>query len=213
MLDGLSLSDSQRKSLEEATARYQASVDQAASYLVARGIGREAARSFRLGSCDDPMPGHERFQGMLSIPYLSAGGVTAIKFRRLDGGTPKYDGPSQKTRLFNSRVCAEGGELVLVCEGELDAIVAESALGVPAVATPGTQWLPHWPRMLADFDRVVVVADHDAKEDGSDPGMKHADKVVRSISGAEKVIPPAGFDLSDWFLASGADPIKKAVGL
>lgn len=219
MLDSLMLSDSVRLSLEEATARYAASVDQAAEYLVARGISHEAALDFRLGRVVDPVSGHDRFRGMLSIPYLSVGGVTAIKFRCLEDhdhrahGGGKYDGPSQKARLFNSRACSTGGDLAIITEGELDAVVAQSVLGVPAVGTPGTTWMKHWPRILSDFDRVIVVADHDAKEDGSDPGVKHADKVRRSIVGSEVVVPPEGYDLTEWVLAEGADRVKEVMGL
>lgn len=150
---------------------------------------------------------------MLSIPYITPAGVVAIKFRRLEGEGSKYDGPSQKARLYNAGVLVDGGSVVAVCEGELDAVVAEAALGIPAVATPGTSWLPHWGRALADFDRVLVVADHDAKEDGSDPGRKHADKLVKEIHNAELVLPPAGLDLGEWIQQDGAESVRKVAGL
>ena len=214
MLDGLTLSESARKSLETATAAYAVHVDQVAAYLVGRGIGRQAAVSFRLGAVAQPEPGHERFAGMLSIPYVTDAGVVAIKFRRLDGDGPKYDGPAgQGLRLFNARACAADSDVIAVCEGELDAIKVQQDLGIPAVGTPGTQWQPHWSRCLSDFDRVVVFADHDAKPDGSDPGLKHANKVRSMIPGAVIVTPPAGFDVSDWIAAEGADAVAKAAGL
>lgn len=214
MLDGLVLSRSQRDSLERATAMYQANVDQAASYLVGRGIDQAGATSHRLGVvCEPALPDHERFVGWLAIPYLSAGGVVAIKFRRLvDGPGPKYDAPSgQKARLYNSRVLADGGAVVAVCEGELDALVCTSVVGVPAVGTPGTTWLEHFPRCFGDYDRVVVVADHDIKEDGSTPGQKHARKVKDSIPGAGLVTPPPGLDLGEWVLEYGAGTVRRAI--
>lgn len=215
MLDSLVPSSSQRSSLAEALARYSGNVDQAASYLAARGVSREAAQEFRLGVCVEPAPGHERFDGMLSIPYLDAyGDPVAVKFRRLnDDDRPKYDAPAgQKARLFNARVCAEGGPVVLVCEGEMSALIASAQLGVAAVGTPGTQWHPHWGRCLADFDRIVVVADHDAKEDGSDPGLAHAKKVRKALD-AELVLPPEQMDLDEWIVSAGADTVRKALGL
>lgn len=214
-LDSLTLSPSLKSSLNEATARYELHVDQAASYLAGRGITREDAGSFRLGFVADPLPGHERFVGMVSIPYLTDAGTVAMKFRRIDGSEgAKYDSPpGQKTRLYNARSLANGGELAVICEGEFDVIAAVS-IGITAAAgTPGTTWLEHWPRCFGDFDRVAVIADHDAKEDGSDPGMKHAKKVMATIPGAELVTPPAGCDLTDWINEHGGDAVLEALGL
>lgn len=216
MLDSLTPSPQQLASLETATATYQTDLDTAAaSYLTGRGIGKQAATVARLGVCVHPAPGHERFTGMLSIPYIAANGnVVAIKFRALDPERkPKYDGPSQRSRLFNSRACAIGGTVIAVCEGELDAVKVQQDLGIPAVSTPGTTWFPHWARCFGDYDRVIVFADHDAKEDGSDPGLKHARKVVAEVPNAELVSPPAGSDVSEWLNQSGAEAVRKAAGL
>jgi len=153
---------------------------------------------------------------MLCIPYvLHTGDVVAMKFRRIDDSEgPKYDSPSGQTaRLYNARTLAEGGPLALICEGELDAIAAEEHLGVPSVGTPGTTWMDWWARCFGDFDRVVVVADHDAKEDGSDPGLKHARKVQKTIEGAELVTPPAGHDMTSWINEYGVDAVRKGLGL
>lgn len=153
---------------------------------------------------------------MLSIPYVAHNGdVLAMKFRRIDDSEgPKYDSPpSQKARLFNARSLAEGGAYAVICEGELDAIAGWSIGISHIVSTPGTTWLDHWPRCFADFDRVLVVADHDAKEDGSDPGLKHAQKVKKTIEGAELVLPPAGLDLTDWIQRDGREAVLEAMGL
>ena len=207
------LSDSLRASLITATLLYEQSLDQAASYLAARGIDRDAATGHHLGFVAEPHPGHERFRGMLSIPYVTPAGPVAIKFRRIQGEDgPKYDGPSQKARLYNARVCADGGDVVAICEGELDALVCSSVVGVPAVGSPGTTWLEHWSRCFGDFDRVVVIADHDAKEDGSDPGLKHAKKVAGLVHG-ELVLPPGGMDLGEWVQQDGPEAVRKAMGL
>jgi hypothetical protein len=213
VLDSLLLAESQRRSLAEATQRYAAAVDQAAAYLVGRGIGREAAIGSHLGFVADPVPGHERFAGMLSIPYLTVSGPVAIKFRRLQGEGQKYDGPAgQHRRLYNARACSKGGPVVAICEGELDAVCVESNLGIPAVAAPGVHWADHWSRCFADFDRIVVFADNDLHEDGSNPGKKHGEKLARTLS-AEMVLPPVGCDVSDWIALEGADVVREAAGL
>lgn len=214
MLDGLMLAPAQKSLLAEATTRYHETVGQAASYLMGRGLGKAEADSYLLGCVVDPLPGHERFQGMLSIAYLSPVGPLAIKFRRIDESSgPKYDSPAgQHPRLYNAQSLAPGGELAVVCEGELDAVMAQSRLGIAAVASPGTTWLEHWGRCFGDWDRVLVIADHDAKEDGSDPGLAHARKVVKAIPDAQLVLPPAGLDMSDW-LNQDEKAVRKALGI
>jgi DNA primase len=218
-LDGLLCKPERTRSLAETAARYHQNVIGAASYLESRGLGPSDADSFLLGLVSDPAPGHERFAGMLSIPYvLHDGGVVGFKFRRIDGSEgPKYDSPAgQKARLYNARSLADGGPVAVVCEGELDAVAAQGAFSVPSVGVPGVSaWEgnPHWARCFADFDRVLVVADHDAKEDGSDPGLKHAHRVVKDIPGAELVTPPPGHDLTSWLLQDGAEAVREACGL
>ena len=212
MLDGLLLSKSQRDSLERATATFEKNVDRLGSYLEGRGIERQAALSARLGYVSEPLPGLERFVGMMAVPYLALSGPVAIKFRRLEGEGPKYDAPSgQHARLYNVTAVTLPGDAVAVCEGELDALVCTSVVGVPAVGTPGTTWLDHWPRCLADFARVIVVADNDEKDDGSNPGLKHAKSVAKSVPNAQIVTPPLGLDLGEWVLRDGADAVRNAL--
>jgi hypothetical protein len=228
MLDMLTLSASQRASLTEAADLYHQNVDTLASYLEPRGISKAAAYGARLGLVSEPAYGHERFTGWMSIPYLTEGGVVAIKFRCMVDhdhkamGHGKYDGPGgQQIRLYNAQVCAVGGPLVLILEGELDPLVAQYGLDIPAVGTWGTNWMDWYPRCFSDFDRKVVVADNDIAKvikgkDDQTPvsiGVKHAKKVQATISGAELVLPPLGMDLGEWFVQEGREPIREALGL
>lgn len=216
MLDSLLLSRSQRDFLDLATETYQKNVDSVASYLVDRGIGKEAAYAARLGRVSEPLAGHERFEGMLSIPYLTPAGTVAMKFRSLDpDAKQKYDGPSgQHVRLYNAGALATAtGTTVCVCEGELAALVTHHVVGVPAVGAPGTQWQAHWARCLADFEQVLVVADNDEKEDGSNPGLKHAKSLVAAIPGSRLVLPPPGLDIDEWLLATDVATVRKGLGL
>lgn len=86
-------------------------------------------------------------------------------------------------------------------------------VGVPAVGTWGTNWFDHYPRMFADFDRVLVIADNDVKEDGSNPGVKHAKKIAATIHHSEIVLPPAGLDASEWVLSVGVEKVREALGV
>lgn len=213
MLDGLMLSASQRSSLEKATATFERNVEDLASYLAPRGIGRDAALGARLGKVCEPIPGYERFVGWMSIPYVTPAGVVAIKFRSLEPDPKqKYDAPAgQSARLYNVAALRAPGDTVVLCEGELDALVCHYMVGVPAVGTPGTQMMTHWPRCFADHQNVLIVADNDEKEDGSNPGVKHAKSVQKQIPHSKIVLPPVGMDLGEWVVAEGADAVRRAL--
>ena len=223
MLDGLLPPSLQRSSMEAATAMYEQNVMGLASYLDARGVDEVGARSFRLGLISEPaVPEHDRFVGMMSVPYLSKGGVLALKFRCLEQHDckafhhGKYDQPSgQKLHLFNVNALLSGSDTVILCEGELSAIVSERQLGVPTVATPGTQWAkehPHWPRCFGDVERVIVVADHDITDDEG-KGIAHAKRVHASLPNSELVLPPKGMDLDEWILADGPEAVRERLHL
>jgi hypothetical protein len=162
------------------------------------------------------MPGHERFTGWVSLPYVTPAGVVAMKFRCASDhdckaeGCQRYDAPAgQKAKLYGAGDLVNGGDVAAVVEGELKAVAVKQGLGIPAVATSAGQWLEHWPRTLADYDRVLVIADND------DAGLKHAkDKVLKSLPQGRLVVPPSEFPkIDDWLLAVGADAVREAIGL
>lgn len=217
MLDQLTLSSSLRKSLETATALFERNLYDAQDFLVSRGITEAQAVSYRLGAVpSDAPPEYERFVGMMSLPYLSPAGVVALKFRALDPERkPKYDAPSgQHARLYNVAALHSKGDTVAICEGEIDALVCTEHVGIPAVGIPGaSHWLDHWSRAFMDYEEVLVIADHDAKEDGSDPGLKHALRVVQKVPGARLIKPPPGEDLNSWVLNYGVGAVRSACGI
>jgi hypothetical protein len=221
VLDSLMLSDSRRRSLDQATTRYHGNLGEAASYLEARGVNEQTATGFRLGVVSDPMPGHERFQGWLSLPYVTPAGVVGMKFRNLDPTDDhRWDAPAgSRIHLYNTTALASGGEMCLLVEGEMKTLVATAQLGVPVVGTWGTNWLPHWPRCFGDFDRVIVVGDNDDKpalkegEAPPNPGKKHAEKVTKTLQNAELRLPPLGVQLDEWLLSDGPEAVREALGL
>lgn len=166
------------------------------------------------------MPGHEKVAGFMSIPYVVPSGVVAMKFRCIadhnckEVGCQRYDQPAgQKVHLFNAGILATTkSDVVAVCEGELDAILCTHELGIPAVGTAAGTWLDHYPRCFADFEEVIVIADHDAKPDGSSPGIKHAKRVASTISRSRIVTPPVGMDLGEWVAAEGREAVLERIG-
>src|SRR5690606_12049619 len=144
------LSTSQREALEDAVSSYESSMTpEAARYLVARGIGREEAKRFRLGVVADPHPGHGRHAGKLAIPYLDrAGRPLKVRFRCLQDHDHrtyfhgKYeDLKGEPPRTYNNRAIHEAGDEIHIAEGEFDALILNK-IGLPAIAIPGAQaWL------------------------------------------------------------------------
>jgi DNA primase len=89
------LSTTQSTLLNEAAHRYaQAISEEALAYLNARGISKEVAQRYSLGTITDPIEGHQGYTGWISIPYFTALDLcVGFKFRRLDDGKPKYGAP------------------------------------------------------------------------------------------------------------------------
>ena len=209
-------SNGQTKSLLEAAQRYAQNLsDEAVRYLEGRGISREVAEQFSLGTITEPHAGHEAHEGWLSIPYITAMGLcVGYKFRRLDDGKPKYGSPlGQKSHLYNvGDIMIDSGSIV-VCEGELDAIVLSGVCNIPAVGVPGvTAWKPHFARLFGGYDTVYIIGDNDVKEDGSNPGAEFARRVAGELTNGQIVQLPPGMDINDLYLAEGPDALNHLVG-
>lgn len=206
----------QGKSLLESAQHYAANLsEEAAQYLEGRGISREVAQQFSLGTIVDPHLGHEGHQGWLSIPYLTVlGHCVGFKFRRLDDGKPKYGSPlGQKAHLFNVSDITLDVPSIVVCEGELDAIVLSGICGIPAVGVPGvTAWKPHFARLFTGFDVVYIVGDNDVKEDGSNPGAEFARRVAGELVNGQIVQLPPNMDINDLYLAEGPEALTHLLG-
>lgn len=200
------LNAKQRQLLTDAAQRYSSNLTpQAASYLAGRGLTKEVANTFLLGSVVDPSAGHEHAVGMLSIPYITPAGVVGIKFRRLDDGTPKYIWPTgQKIGLFNVLDLHKGGDAIAICEGELDTIILSGMVGLPAVGVAGvSQWKSWFPKLFEAYNRVYIYADNDVKEDGRNPGQELAKRIKEDLDRAVIINLPANRDVNDTFLDNG----------
>jgi len=153
--------------------------------------------------------------GWLSIPYLTALGMcVGVKFRRLDDGKPKYGAPTgQKGHLFNVVDVTIDSPSIVVCEGELDAVVVSGLIGIPAVGVPGVQaWKPHFVKLFTGYDTVYVVGDNDIKDDGTNPGAEFSRRVSQEVMNSRIVSLPASMDINDYYLTYGKDEALKLFG-
>lgn len=174
---------------------------------MSRGITKEVAATFLLGTVNDPAPGHEHAVGTLSIPYITSAGVVGIKFRRIDGTQPKYIWPTgQKIGMYNVNDLMIDTDTIAICEGELDTIIMSGLCKIPAVGIAGvSQWKPWFPPMFEGYKRVFIFADNDVKEDGRNPGMELAKRIKEDLSAATVVYLPDNQDVNDVYLKQGKD--------
>ena len=206
-------SNVQSKLLLEAAIQYAQEISpEVLVALEERGISEQVAARFQLGTVTNPINGHEMYEGWISIPYITASGdCVGFKFRRTDDGKPKYGSPAnQKSHLYNVSDILLQTPYVLICEGELDTVIASGVLGIPATGVPGVAaWKPHFPKLYNGYDTVFIVGDNDIKEDGSNPGAEFAKRVASEVMNSTIVSLPAGMDITDYYLANGAEATRK----
>jgi len=204
------LSKSQRELLERATENYAQNITEIIPYLESRGITEATARMFHLGFVKNPEIGHEPYIGKLSIPYLTPSGTIDIRFRALspDAAGPKYmSRPGATTHIFNINALSSDADVLAICEGELDTVVASQA-GFNAVGLPGANnWKPFYSRVLADWTKIVLLCD------GDNAGREMAKNLSRELDNVFPVFMPEGQDVNDVYLAEGADGLRKRAGV
>lgn len=207
------LSRSQRRAVERAVAKYEAALEWEPgmlAYLEGRGIDSETAATFRLGVVEEPESGHERFKGMLAIPYLDKNGkALQVRFRCIEQHDHrsfhhgKYNTVTgDPVRMFNVKTIHRAVDVIHICEGELDAIIL-NANGFPAVALPGAQsWKARHRKMLAGFSDLYVWGDPD------EAGAELVGKICRSLGNATALVLRDG-DVTDTYLQGGKEALNK----
>jgi DNA primase len=108
--------------------------------------------------------------------------------------------------MFNVIDLHTGSPVVAICEGELDTLVMSALVGIPAIGVAGvSQWKPHFPKMFEGFEKIIIFADNDVKEDGRNPGMELAKRIKEDLDRAVVVNLPGNKDVNQVFLEDGAD--------
>lgn len=203
------LSKSQRELLAKATENYERNLDEVAPYLESRGITKETALMFRLGFVKNPETGHEPYIGKLAIPYLTPSGVIDIRFRSLNADSgPKYlSRPGASTHIFNVAALNSDSDVLVICEGEIDTMIA-TQVGFAAVGLPGANnWKPFYSRVLADWEKIMLFCD------GDNAGKEMAKTITRELDNVFPIFMPENCDVNDVYLAEGAEGLHKRAGV
>lgn len=197
--------------LEEATKTYEGQLqesEEALTYLLKRGITSEAQSYFRLGYVLRPIEGHENYKGRISFPYVTAGGITGIRFRSVgdpEGRAKFLSLPGDVPRIYNSGALLLGSN-IYICEGQTDVIACHVA-NMAAVGLPGAMT---WKKEAHVFSRifvnrsVTVLADND--DEGA--GMDFANDIYRTLGGCRIVLMPKGHDVSSYLLEYGEEALR-----
>jgi len=198
----------QKQSLEAATHRYNQTVGSAEQYLTSRGLTATDVATHRLGVVEHPLPGHEQYVGRLAIPYITKTGVVDIRFRAIGPQEPKYLGlPGAKTHLYNVMSTFTAGDMIAVCEGEIDTMTLQKC-GIPCVGVPGVNnWKKHYNRILQDFQTVYVFAD------GDQPGQDFAKHLAKELQSVLVIQMPEGEDVNSIYCKYGPNAIREKVGM
>lgn len=214
----------QKLFFETAASQYQrdlAADTSAQAYLQSRGIGPQAASTYRLGVLRSPLLGHEAFRGRLSIPYVTPHGVVTFSFRCLQQHVcketvighdrqsgkprycPKYRAPHGIERtLYNVLDFKKDTDAIYICEGEIDALTL-SLCGFAAIAVPGVKnWKDHFTRCFLDYPRVFVVAD------GDEAGYRLGAFLTTEIK-ARAIRPPEGEDVNSIYTKGGTNAVQQ----
>jgi DNA primase len=174
---------------------------EARGWLNRRGLAKDTVRKWRLGF----NPRDRKLCGLwvprgIVIPCLAAGQIWYLKVRRATGQAKYSQVSGGQVALFGANTIASH-DTVVITEGEFDAMLLHQEVGdLVGVVTMGSAaarlpdaWVPH----LLGVQRLLVAYDTDVT------GARGA-AVWESISPrAERIVPLAGKDVTDFYLAGG----------
>lgn len=167
------------------------------SHLKSRGFTAKEIANCNLIKSD----GTDFLVNRITIPYLVNGHVMQIRGKDMDG--KYFTPPGDTVRPYNIDA-ARDAKMVILTEGELDALVLEQ-LGYNAVGVPGAQaWQDEWNGYLSEAKKIYACFDRD------ESGAKCYERVSKSLGARLRQIlmPLAGpnekkNDPSEWIAVKG----------
>lgn len=168
-----------------------------AAHLKKRGFSDEAIKSCNLIKAD----GSDFFVDKITIPYMVNGQV--LQIRGKDPKAKYHTPPGDRVRPYNIDA-ARDADVVVVTEGEFDALVVEQ-MGYNAIGVPGANsWQEAWNGYLESAKKIYAVFDRD------DAGAKGYEKLskllgarVRQVLMPEHKEGESKNDPSEWIVKKG----------
>lgn len=177
--------------------------------ITQRGIHTSTALRFELGWDKD-----RGTHGVYTIPVRDLKG-NIVSLRRYDlrpsTGRRKIWGVEgmNTPRLYPMRLLKDDPEDIIICEGELDALIT-TQFGFPAITRTGSAkvWRSEWAKFFKD--RTVYLC-HDCDDAGQD-GNRRVGRALKKVAGDIRTIrlpypvtEKHGKDLTDWWLEHDSD--------
>ena len=173
----------------------------ARAWLNRRGLSDDTLLSWHLGfnPRDRKLAGLWMPRGII-VPCLVAGQVWYLKVRRA-AGQPKYTQVrGGQVALFGADTLP-GRDVVVVTEGEFDAMLlhqeAGDLVGVATLGSASTRLPDAWVPYLLGVQRLPIAYDADLA------GAKGAATWQTLSARTERLLPLAGKDVTDFYLAGG----------
>ena len=171
----------------------------ALDYLHGRGLVDASIAAWRIGYCDDEF---NYMGGRVTFPIMDfCGNVVSVAGRAIDGGEPKYwHYPYPKSRYFYGLPLVSHCSYVVICEGQMDAIMLRQA-GYQALAVMGSSLSPVAASLVRLWATAAVVYPDNVVPDG-----KAFEKALKWIPVLESVGVTAVFPSRPYENAACADP-------
>jgi hypothetical protein len=159
-----------------------------------------------------PIDGGARYWrvGGVVIPWLDGDRLVLLKIRRLGSFKgPRYvEAYRDRPAIYPTPEAVKPGRPLVVCEGELDALLLGQALGdlAAAVTLGGASSRPEGPTYLAMLPAPVWYLAHDADPAGDRAASGWPARAVR-VRPPCFIMPEAGCNTKDWsdLHANGVD--------
>jgi hypothetical protein len=175
----------------------------ARAYLTERGITADTARAWRLGYiAPDRTIAGLRVEAGLIIPWFHEGTLCQVKVRRKRAKAgQRYTAVAGGRPLIYGAHTLAGHDLAVLCEGELDAVLAHQEVGdLVGVFTLGSasanlpaQAIAH----LLSLRRILLAYDADQA------GERGATKLAPLSRRLVRITPPVGKDITAFWQAGG----------
>lgn len=144
------------------------------------------------------LPASRCHHNRLLVPLMRRGKLVGIRGRAIDCDCGKWLSPAgNEATLYNHQALGKG-QIVIVCENPIDALLVGEAYDAVGVATLSVSyWQDAWLDMLADAEPAKIVVAYDNHRPGNGGGR------AEWLADHERDITPNGIKLCNRLLKAG----------